>query len=141
MVKVIVIAMLAIESISDIRNRTVSLIRLIAFGLLGITINYCKEYQSIWSVVGGLVVGVVLLGYALLSKGAMGVGDGVVFLCLGIFLGLSGNLRLLFFSLIVAALAGGVYAIVTKKGIKAKIPFIPCILVAFIGMSVTEVFL
>ena len=141
MVKIIVIAMLAIESISDIRTQTVSLIRLIAFSLLGITINYCKDYQSIWSVIGGLVVGVVLLGYSLLSKGAMGVGDGVVFLCLGIFLGLSGNLRLLFFSLTVAAIAGGVYAIVTKKGIKAKIPFIPCILVAFIGMSVTEVFI
>lgn len=141
MVKIIVIAMLAIEAISDIRTQTVSLVRLIAFALLGITINYCKDYQSVWSVVGGLVVGLVLLGYALLSKGAMGVGDGVVFLCLGIFLGLSGNLRLLFFSLIVAAIAGGVYAIVTKKGIKAKIPFIPCILVAFIGMSVTEVFL
>lgn len=141
MVKIIVIAMLAIEAISDIRTQTVSLVRLIAFALLGITLNYCKDYQSVWSVVGGLVVGLVLLGYALLSKGAMGVGDGVVFLCLGIFLGLSGNLRLLFFSLIVAAIAGGVYAIVTKKGIKAKIPFIPCILVAFIGMSVTEVFL
>lgn len=141
MVKVIVIAMLAIESISDIRTQTVSLIRLIAFALLGITINYCMEYQSIWSVVGGLVVGVVLLGYALISKGSVGVGDGVVFLCLGIFLGLSGNLRLLFFSLIVAAIAGGIYAIITKKGIKAKIPFIPCILVAFVGMSIAEGFL
>ena len=71
----------------------------------------------------------------------MGVGDGVVFLCLGIFLGLSGNLRLLFFSLLIAAIAGGVYAIVTKKGIKAKIPFIPCVLVAFVGTIVTEVFI
>ena len=141
MVKVIVIAMLAIESISDIRTQTVSLIRLIAFALLGLTINYCMKYQSMWSVVGGLVVGIVLLGYALLSKGSVGIGDGVVFLCLGIFLGLSNNLRLLFFSLIVAAVAGGVYAIVTKKGIKAKIPFIPCILVAFILLSATEVFL
>lgn len=141
MVKIIVIAMLAIESISDIRTQTVSLIRIVAFALLGITINFCKDYQSVWSVVGGLVVGIILLGYALLSKGAMGVGDGVVFLCLGIFLGMSGNLRLLFFSLIVAALAGGVYAIVSKKGIKAKIPFIPCVLVAFVGMSVMEVFI
>ena len=141
MVNVIVIAMLAIESISDIKTRTVSLIRLIAFAILGITINYCKNYQSIWSVVGGLVVGVVLLGYALLSKGAMGVGDGVVFLCLGIFLGLSGNLRLLFFSLLIAAIASGVYAIVTKNGIKAKVPFIPCVLVAFVGTIVTEVFI
>ena len=141
MVKVIVIAMLAIESISDIRTQTVSLIRLIAFALLGLTINYRMKYQSLWSIIGGLVVGIVLLGYALIAKGAMGIGDGVIFLCLGIFLGLSGNLRLLFFSLIVAALAGGVYALVTKKGIKAKIPFIPCILVAFILLSVTEVFI
>lgn len=141
MVKVIVITMLAIESISDIRTQTVSLIRLIAFGLLGITINYCMVYQSIWSAVGGGIVGIVLLGYALLSKGAVGVGDGVVFLCLGIFLGLSGNLRLLFFSLLVAAIVGGIYAIVTKKGVKAKIPFIPCILVAYIVLSVTEVYI
>lgn len=141
MVRVIVIAMLAIESISDIRTQTVSLIRLIAFALLGITVNYCMVYQSIWSIVGGGIVGIVLLGYALLSRGAMGVGDGVIFLCLGIFLGLSGNLRLLFFSLLIAAIVGGIYALVTKKGIKAKIPFIPCILVGYIVTSVLEVYL
>lgn len=139
MVNGIVIIMLIIEAISDIRTQTVSCIRLLAFAMLGITINYCLVYQSVISIIGGVIVGIVLFAYAFWSKGAIGLGDGAVFICLGIYLGLSDNMRLLFFSLVGAAVVGGIYGLITKKGLKAKIPFLPCILIAYVVMTIMEV--
>ncbi len=141
MIKGLVITMLAIETISDIRKHTVSGIRIIAFMVVGILLNCIMRYQSVWSVVGGIVVGITLFGYSLITKGGIGFGDGLVFICLGIYLGLSQNLRLLFFSLLSAALFGGIYALIRKKSIKSQIPFMPCILGTYIVMILVEVLL
>lgn len=138
MIKAMVIIMLIIETISDIRNRTVSGIRIIAFMVLGIVLNLVMKYQNIWSVIGGVVVGLILFGYALITKGGVGFGDGLMFICLGIYLGLSDNLRLLFFALIVAAVFGGIYAVVKRKSIKSQIPFMPCITASYIFMVLME---
>ena len=141
MIKGLVIAMLAIETISDIRKHTVSGIRIIAFMAVGILLNYIMRYQSVWSVVGGIVVGITLFGYSLITKGGIGFGDGLVFICLGIYLGLSQNLRLLFFSLLSAAFFGGIYALIRKKSIKSQIPFMPCVFGTYIVMILVEVLL
>lgn len=139
MIKGLVITMLAIETVSDVRKHTVSGIRIIAFMVTGIVLNCIMKYQSIWSVVGGIVVGLTLFGYSLITRGGIGFGDGLIFICLGIFLGLSENLRLLFFSLLAAAFFGGIYALIRKKSIKAQIPFVPCILISYVMMILAEV--
>lgn len=141
MIKGLVIAMLAIETISDVRKHTVSGIRIIVFMVIGIVLNCIMKYQSVWSVVGGIVVGMTLLGYSLITKGGIGFGDGLVFICLGVYLGLSENLKLLFFSLLAAAVFGGVYALIRKKSIKTHIPFMPCIMGTYILMIFLEVLL
>ncbi len=139
MINGIVICILALESISDLKNRCISGWRILAFSVFGIVLNFLLYYQSVWSIVGGVVVGIVLLLYAIFTKGAVGIGDGIMFVCLGIYLGLSDNMRLLFFSLIAAALAGGIFILAKKKSIKTQIPFMPCVLAAYILMTVAEV--
>ena len=113
MINGIVIFILALESISDLRNKSISGWRVLVFGLLGIVLNVLLYYQSVWSVVGGIAVGILLLLYAFFTKGAVGIGDGIMFVCLGIYLGLSDNMRLLFFSLIAAGIIGGIWVLVT----------------------------
>ncbi len=138
MIKGIVIAILAVESFSDIKTGTVSGIRIIIFAVIGIVLNVFIKYQSIASIIGGLIVGAVILLYSVVTRGGIGKGDGLMFICLGIYLGLSVNLRLLFFSLITAAIAGGIYALIKKKGIKSQIPFMPCILGTYLIITATE---
>ena len=99
------------------------------------------KYQSVWSVIGGVVIGIILFTYSLVTKGGIGFGDGLIFICLGVYLGLSENLRLLFFSLLIAAVFGGIYALIRHKSIKTQIPFMPCILGTYITMILTEVLL
>lgn len=140
MISIVVILILILESAMDIRNRTVSWMHMVIFSIGGIVANCILMYQSIWSVIAGVVIGAIIFLFGVLSKGSIGCGDGVVFTCVGIYLGGFSSIRLLFFSLIVAALAGGLYVMIKKKSIKTQIPFVPCILVAYILMLGVEVF-
>jgi len=135
-----VIAMLTVESIADIRTKSVSLFRLLVFMVAAVVFNIVMKYQSLWSLAGGVAIGIVLLIYARLSGEGIGYGDCAVFIVLGTFIGFSENIRLLFFSMMVAAVAGVVYMLAGKKSMRARVPFLPCILVTFIGMKIVEVF-
>lgn len=139
MINGVVGCILALESISDIKNKSISIWHMIVFGVLGVVVNGIMYYQSLQSLIGGVVIGVLVLVFAFFSRGAIGKGDGVIFICIGIYLGLSKSLRLLFYSLIAAALVGGLYILVKKKSIKTQIPFVPCILIAHIAMTLMEV--
>lgn len=141
MINGIVIGILVLESISDIRSKSICAWHMILFAVMGVVLNVITYYQSVWSVVGGVIIGILVLIFALFSKGAIGIGDGIIFICLGIYLGLSDNLRLLFFSLVTASIAGGVYILIKKKSIKTQIPFVPCVLMAYILMTLMEVLL
>lgn len=138
MIKGIVLAILALETCSDLRTKTVSGIRIIIFILVGILLNITMRYQTVWSTVGGVAVGGIILLYAFITKGGIGTGDGLMFVCLGIYLGLSENLRLLFFSLIAAAVSGGIYALIKRRSIKSQIPFIPCVMGTYFIILIVE---
>ena len=134
----LVIAMLTAETVSDIRRRVVSGVRLIIFLAVAIGVNLIFNYQSVWSMAGGMAVGAAMFLYAAVTKESIGYGDCLVLVCAGSYLGFSRNIRLLLGSFLIAAVAGGIYSLVKHKGIKARIPFIPCILTAFIIEIVME---
>lgn len=134
----VVMAMLTAETVSDIRTRSVSVIRLLIFLGVAACANIIFDYQSVWSMAGGMSVGAVMFIYSYATGESIGYGDCLVFVCAGAFLGFSRNLRLLFGSFIAAAAAGLVYALIKHKGMKVRIPFIPCILAAFVIGMITE---
>ncbi len=139
MINGVVLIMLALETVSDIRTKTVSAVRMIIFVILAGVVNIVFYYQSVWSMLGGIAIGALLFLYALATSESIGYGDCLVFVCAGAFIGFSRNLQLLFFSLVMAAVAGGIYALVRKKGIKARVPFVPCILGTYVVMTVMEI--
>ena len=141
MISIVVILILILESVLDIKNRTISWVHMVVFSVGGIAVNGILMYQSIWSVILGVVIGAIVFLFGVISKGAIGCGDGVIFACIGIYLGGYSCIRLLFYSLIVAALAGGLYVLIRRKSIKTQIPFVPCVLVAYLIMLGVEAFL
>lgn len=135
----VVALILTVESISDIKSQSIALPRLVIYMVFSLLGNLIFRYQSFVSLVGGIVVGVMFLGFGLLTKEGVGYGDGAMFMCLGAVLGLYENLRLLMYSLLVASVVGGLYALVRRKGMKIQIPFIPCVLVTFLIIWLVEV--
>lgn len=140
MVNGIIMTVLTIESISDIKTKSMSCVRLTIYFLMALFGNLIFGYQSVMSMAGGIAIGIIVLVYGLITKEGIGYGDGIMFMCLGTVLGASQNLRLLFLSLICATAAGCIYALVLKKGMKTEIPFIPCILCSYIFMTALRVF-
>lgn len=139
MINIVVILILVLESVMDIKSRTIRWVHMVIFAIGGIAANCILKYQSIWSISVGVFIGIMVFLFGILSRGAIGSGDGVVFACLGIYLGGFQNIRLLFYSLIVAAISGGIYVLIKRKSIKSQIPFVPCILVAYVLMFGMEV--
>jgi leader peptidase (prepilin peptidase)/N-methyltransferase len=135
----IVAAVLTVESISDIKTKSISLARLVCYMIVALALNIIMRYQSFISLFGGIVVGVIFLGFGILTKEGIGYGDGAIFICLGAVLGLYDNLRLLMYSLMLAAIVGGIYALVRKKNLKVRIPFIPCVLITYVVMTLVGV--
>ena len=131
----IVAAVLTVESISDIKTKSISLARLVCYMIVALALNIIMRYQSFISLFGGIIVGVIFLGFGILTKEGIGYGDGAIFICLGAVLGLYDNLRLLMYSLMLAAIVGGIYALVRKKNLKVRIPFIPCVLITYVFMT------
>ena len=135
----IVAAVLTVESISDIKTKSISLARLVCYMIVALALNIIMRYQSFISLFGGIIVGVIFLGFGILTKEGIGYGDGAIFICLGAVLGLNDNLRLLMYSLMLAAIVGGIYALVRKKNLKVRIPFIPCVLITYVVMTLVGV--
>ncbi|MCM1309324.1 MAG: A24 family peptidase [Butyrivibrio sp.] len=136
MIHGIVAAMLAVETVSDLRTKTVSAVRLAVFMTGALAANIVLYYQPIWSMLGGMAVGAVLFLYALATKEGIGYGDCLVFVCAGAYIGLHENIRLLFFSLLAAMAVGGIRAAVHKGNMKSRVPFVPCILGVYAVMTV-----
>ena len=132
---------LILESVKDIKDRTINWIHMVIFAIGGVVANLILGYQSVWSVLCGMGIGIIVFLFGIFSRGAIGCGDGVLFACVGIYLGGLKNIRLLFYSLLVAAVLGGVYVLIKRKSIKTQIPFVPCILIAYLLMVGVEVFL
>ena len=132
-VSILVMIMLGIETVADIRSRSVSAVRLIIFAVGAVAVNIIFYYQSIWSMIGGIAVGAVLFLYALLTSESIGYGDCLIFVCAGAYIGFADNLELLS-----VALAGGIYALAAHKTIKTRIPFVPCIMAVYFIMLVIK---
>lgn len=139
MINGIVAAMLAVETVSDLRTKAVSVIRLAVFMAGAVAVNMVMRYQPVWSMLGGMAVGAVLFVYAFATKEGIGYGDCMIFVCAGAYIGLHENIRLLFFSMLAALAVGGVNAVIRRRNMKSRIAFVPCILGVYIVMTVVGI--
>lgn len=141
MINGMVILILIVETISDLRTKTISVMRVVFFGIMGIVLQIFMHKQTIESIIGGVLIGGILLLYGKFTGEGIGYGDGLIFACLGCYIGLSENLCLLLFSLILASIVGSIYVIIRRESFQYRIPFVPCILSTFLLMKGIEKFL
>lgn len=117
------------EAIEDLKSRSVSVASLAAAVIVGIVGNLFLWHIELASVIDGSIIGLSLIAASIISMGAFGLGDGVVFLITGIYLGGAMNLELVLVAILMAMLYGIVMHFL-QRNIR-EIPFIPCILLAY----------
>ncbi len=130
----VLLGFLAVFAWTDVRNREFPLLLPIAGGAAGVVLWLILREPAPASLLGGVSVGGALLIGALLSKENIGVGDGLLFCVTGLFLGLWGNLVLLFLASLSCGVAGLARVAVRKGTMRQSLPLAPFVLAADVAM-------
>ncbi len=128
-----VVLLLFWNAFRDLRRHEISLPSLGLFTIAGLLANLLLGYQSEKHMMTGLGVGLFLLLASALTKGAIGLGDGLMLCVTGIFLGGEENFQLLTAGLFLCAVTLGFGLILGKARWKQRFPFVPFLCVAQLG--------
>ena len=82
--------------------------------------------------ISGLALGAGALGFSLLTQDRFGMGDAMVILCLGLYLGGGKGLTVVMWGLLIASVVSLYLLWIRKKSKKYAIPFIPCLLAGYL---------
>lgn len=128
----ILLIFLFLCSLSDWKNRKISLYFCLVGGLAIIICELLTNEISLEKILGGILVGLFLLSLTKITRGQIGLGDGIVFLVIGVGLGLRESFLLLIESLCLLFLFCVIGLIVKKIKMKQRIPFLPFVFVAYL---------
>jgi leader peptidase (prepilin peptidase)/N-methyltransferase len=127
------------NSVYDWKYKKISMTSIIfGFILAGIICKCTGDY--IWTdSLAGAAVGVFVILCSVITRGQIGIGDGIVFCLTGIGCGLLENISLLFISLLFAAVLSLVLLLSKKAGKKTRIPFVPLITMGYLCIQLLKV--
>lgn len=124
------IIFLAMLSLEDIRERSISVKRVMIGALAAVICRVIAGEASGITMISSLIPGIMLLLLAVMTKESIGKGDGIVVMVLGLWIG--GQMT--FLAVCLAIWTAGIFAVICLMRKKRElIPFVPCLLV---GMEV-----
>lgn len=123
-------------SVEDVRHKKISLFPIIIMGmtLMGLALWEGKDFLFIFI---GLIPGLMAMLLSVLTKGGMGMGDAVLLMAVGVYLGLWDGLAVLMLGLLLSSLTAIILLVLRKAHLKTELPFVPFY---FGGIVVWEVF-
>lgn len=127
---------LLLGTIWDVKKKKIPLVLLSCFIATGLMINIIWPEHSAPDILLGAFVGCVLYVVSYVTSGQIGEGDGILFVATGLFVGGISNFVLLLWASVLCAVTAGIMLIVKKAGRKDTIPFIPFVLLAYIGQVI-----
>lgn len=126
------IIFLGLNAWCDWKKQQVSLLAIGIFSALGIGEAVLHNRVG-WELWVPMSVGIVFLGVSLLTHGDIGMGDGLVMTALGTMLDMEIFLISLCLGLFCSAIWALVLLVVRKRSRKTAFPFIPFLLLGYIG--------
>ena len=98
--------MLIIFSVEDMLYREISVKVILVFLLMGIGIRVYDNTLLSTEIFWGIFIGMIIIASSIILAGNIGVGDGIIFVLTGLFLGIADNLRILIFSVTISGIIG-----------------------------------
>jgi leader peptidase (prepilin peptidase)/N-methyltransferase len=129
-----VLVFLAICMIEDLRSRTVSLNIILVFLACGIVFRLYYD-GLILNILGGSAIGFTFMLFSAFKKKFLGVGDGLILLTTGVYIGFFENLKLLFYASLLGVIIGGVMILAKKWTGQTKIPFAPFLFCGYVVVA------
>ena len=136
-IKIIVMGVfLLIEGIRDLEKHKVSIITVVIAGVIGVILQFGIIQENGLEILGGILIGIVLLLLAKITREKIGYGDGWIFVVTGIYLGFHSNMYLLLLSLFLASLVSICLLVFKKVNRKTELPFVSFILPGYLLLFV-----
>lgn len=136
---IIVAVILLWNGIYDWKYRKISI--LVTFiGIIAVLLSLIaapEECCTIAEMLGGVSIGIFLIICSFITRGQIGIGDGIICCFIGISCGFFENLNILFISLLLSAIVSFILLIKKRVERKTEIPLIPFL---FIGYCCVQVF-
>ena len=133
------IAVLLIPSaILDVRKKKLPVIYLGVLLAAAVVVNLLTGRVSLWEMIAGILYGAVFLLISLLTKGAVGFGDGIMIAALGAWMGIVFDLSASIIGFLFAGIFGLIYIKVKKMDRKTKLPFAPFYTAACLALAIIE---
>ncbi len=132
--KWILLGFLIVFSISDFKWRGVRTWMLVMMSVVVLLFGIFVTEEPIWSILGGVIVGVLFLGISYGTKESIGYADSWLILILGVYLGIRDTLLMLTVAFFFAGLVSLVGIAVKRWKRNGTIAFIPFLTMAYIGV-------
>ena len=130
--EICVLGFLGFNTWTDIRRKEVSLAAAAVFAAaaLGWSI-YIGRISPEFFIPAG--IGSLFLAVSVMTKGALGMGDGWLMMALGTVLETGEFLAMLLIGMGCSAVWAGILLVIRRKGMNTEIPFVPFLLLGYIG--------
>lgn len=130
--KFILFMVLAVAAYKDIKEQKVYVYLLYIAAVLGVFCHIWYQVPAVPDMIGGMAVGLILLLITWASRGNVGMGDGLMVMVSGIFLGFQKNAALLMTALGLSGLAALFLITIKRKEKNYRIPFLPFLFAAYL---------
>lgn len=130
--KLLFLGIASLMAYADWKEQKISLVMLLSGGAAGILVQLAFREQTAAEVICGAGIGGLVLMLALVSREAVGAGDGMILIVAGIILGFWGVLELLMTALLLTGIAALFLLVVKRKGRAYRLPFVPFLLAAYL---------
>lgn len=132
----VVLGLLAVCSMQDIKTQKIRLNPVLVTGILGVILHMLYQKIQLGNMLLGMGIGIAVWLVSFVTKGKIGIGDAVLLMVTGIYLGAQQNLELFLTALFLAGLWGLYLLVVRKRPRTETFPFVPFLLVAYVEMLV-----
>ena len=128
--------MLLISAYTDIKERVIYSEVVVVFLAGALVLGALPGAEGLPSLLMGAGLGLLMAVASVLSRGKLGMGDSLLFIVLGLYLGFEINLTLLMFSLLLSSFYSMGLMVLKRApgGLKFEYPFSPFIFAAYLIM-------
>lgn len=125
---------LLISAVIDIRTRQVKWVLLMIFAAAGIVLYMAAQPVGIADEFAGILTGAVFIAIWHLTGGKIGLGDALLMIVTGIYLGGRGNAALIMGAMFLAAMYSAFILMIKKADKEQEIAFVPFMFISYLGM-------
>ena len=130
----LVFIVLVIEALKDFRKKEVNIPVLGILVVAAMVMIFLGKDISVSNAIIGLAEGLLLILVSVMTKGQIGIGDGILLAACGLMLGGKDNMVMFFFACLSSAIVSVLIMIIKKADKKTTIPFVPFMIPGFLIM-------